>query len=131
MNNKSTSLVAAAFIAGGPLLLKLPQCAAADPLDVWHVRQPPAPTSEGFEGVAYGNGRWVIVGNDGSILSSTDGAEWTAGLNPAAPAPLDDIVFGGGLFVAVGRFANTLLTSPDGQQWTRRTPNFSGFHEII
>ncbi len=122
----------ASLVLAGPLFLKSPRCTAADPLDNWHVRQPPVfPTDEGFEGVAYGNGRWVIVGNDGSILSSVDGAEWTAELNPAAPARLDDVVFGGGTFVAVGRSANMLLTSTDGRQWTKQTPKFSGCNEVI
>jgi hypothetical protein len=63
-----------------------------DPLDTWHIRQPPTfPTEEQFEGVAYGNGRWVIVGGDGTILSSPDGVEWTAETNPTATR-LNDVV---------------------------------------
>lgn len=105
--------------------------AGTDPLETWHVRQPPVfPTTEEFEGVAYGNGRWVIVGANGSILSSADGVEWSAEINPAAPARLDDVAFGGGVFVAAGR-SSILVTSPDGRQWTRHEPEFSGCTELI
>src|SRR5262245_32691804 len=104
---------------------------AVDPLETWHVRTPPAfAAALNLEGVAFGNGRWVVVGDDGVILSSTDGVEWNAEVNPA-PASLDDVVFGNGVFVAVGSQPNNLLTSPDGQHWTKQTPEFSGAFEVI
>src|SRR5262245_26914350 len=107
MNTNSKCFVAA-LVLSGPLLVTPPRCSAANPLDTWHVRQAPGSSpkagfKEGFEGVAYGNGRWVIVGDDGSILSSTDGVEWTAEFNPSAPTRLDDVAFGNGIFMAVGR----------------------------
>jgi hypothetical protein len=90
-----------------------------------------SPTDENYEGVAFGNGRWVIVGDDGSILSSPDGVEWSQEINPAAPGRLDDVAYGGGVFVAVGRSFNMLLTSVDGHEWTKQTPGFSGAVELI
>ncbi len=106
--------------------------AASDPLAQWHVRQPPgAPTQENFEGVAFGNGRWVVVGDEGTVLSSADGIDWSPEINPAAPTRLDDVAFGNGVFVAVGRNPKMVLTSPDGRNWTKREPDISGCHEII
>src|SRR5207249_602107 len=35
-------------------------------------------TGKNLRGVAYGNGMFVAVGNDGTILNSLDGADWTA-----------------------------------------------------
>lgn len=115
------------------VLMGLPaRSATADPLASWHVRLPPTnPTAENFEGVAFGNSRWVVVGEDGSIISSPDGIEWVQEVNPAAPARLDDVAFGGGIFVAVGRAPKMVLTSPDGRKWTKQEPEVSGFHEII
>ena len=104
---------------------------AGEPLDTWHVRTTPlSPTALNLEGVAFGNGRWVIVGDDGLILSSTDGSQWTQEANPA-PASLDDVVFGNGTFVALGSNLNNLLTSPDGQHWTKQSPGISGAFEVI
>jgi photosystem II stability/assembly factor-like uncharacterized protein len=103
----------------------------SDPLDTWHVRAVPAATGLNLDGVAYGNGRWVIVGQDGIILSSTDGLEWQSEVNPNAPKGLEDVLFANGMFVAFGTQSNNLLTSTDGQHWTPQTPNFSGAFEMV
>ncbi len=104
----------------------------SDPLATWHVREVAGlEEEEDLEGVAYGNGRWVIVGDAGSILTSTDGVEWAPAANPAAPAGLEDVVFGNGMFVAAGRNFNVLVTSPDGLAWTKQTPAMSGVTELI
>lgn len=108
------------------------QAAVNDPLATWHVRQTPlGDTSENLEGVAFGNGRWVVVGDDGSILSSPNGVEWTLETNPAAPSRLDDVAFGNGVFVAVGRLPKTVLSSPDGRTWTKHEPQVTGCQEVI
>lgn len=105
---------------------------SAEPLATWHVRTAPIPSAtENLEGVAYGNGRWVIVGDDGTLLNSPDGAQWIAETNPLGTVGFTDVTFGNGLFVAVGRGATALLTSPDGRQWTPRTSGFVGGSEII
>ncbi len=104
---------------------------AADPLDTWHVRTPPTAAAKlDLNGVAYGNGRWVVVGEDGIILSSADGVNWQAEVNPA-PYGLEDILFANGMFVAFGTQWNNLLTSTDGQHWSKQTANFSGAFEMI
>lgn len=106
--------------------------ATVDPLANWHIRSSPnSPTSENYEGVAFGNGRWVVVGDEGTILSSPDGVDWNLENNPAAPSRLDDVAFGNGVFVAIGRGPKMVLTSPDGQTWTKREPALSGCMEVI
>jgi photosystem II stability/assembly factor-like uncharacterized protein len=88
-------------------------------------------TTENYEGVAYGNGRWVIVGGKGTILSSPDGVQWTAETNPAGTAKLNDVAFGGGKFVAIGSGNQVVLTSPDGHGWTQIPLKVGGGLEII
>ncbi|MCC7376450.1 MAG: hypothetical protein IT581_17455 [Verrucomicrobiales bacterium] len=106
--------------------------AAADPLATWHVRTPPtSPTQEDFNGIAYGAGRWVVVGGDGSILTSTDGVTWEPQFNPAAPRGLQDVGYANGQFVAIGSRADDLLTSPDGVVWTRGSLGLSGGRKVI
>jgi hypothetical protein len=105
---------------------------AAHPLEAWHRRTPPvSPTTEDFAGVAYGNGRWVVVGEEGAILSSPDGVQWVAEANPARTAKLSDVSFGNGRFVAVGSGNGVVLTSPDGRQWTQQSPKSGGGLEIL
>lgn len=114
------------------LILVTGSVCAADPLATWHVRHSPESVAEEeLEGVAFGNGRWVVVGGDGTILSSPDGVEWGEEVNPLGSVGFSDVVFGNGMFVAVGRAWNSLITSPDGKTWTKQTPNMSGASELI
>jgi hypothetical protein len=116
-------------------------------------------TSKWLNGVTYGNGLFVAVGEGGTILTSPDGVTWTqrtsgTGMalrrdlrerplrggggslgrhHPHLPGRgdldgrtsgtgywLDGVTYGNGLFVAVGD-GGTILTSPDGVNWTQRT----------
>lgn len=109
-------------------------CLASDPLANWHIRQPPtSSTTEEFEGVAYGNGRWVIVGGKGALLSSADGVQWTPEVNPvpASAASYSDVAFGNGQFIALGARGEALLTSTDGRNWTHPVVTAGGGYEII
>ncbi|MEK7951055.1 PKD domain-containing protein [Luteolibacter soli] len=69
--------------------------------------------------VAWGAGAFVAVGDDGTILRSTNGGQtWTQSTAPGV-ASLSSIAYGGGVFVAVG--GTTVYTSPDGIAWTDRS----------
>lgn len=68
---------------------------------------------------AFGNGRWVVVGDNGVIYTSTNTIDWVPCANPLT-ANLYDVAYAGGLWVAVGD-ASVVLTSTDGQNWTQRT----------
>ncbi|WP_457631287.1 WD40/YVTN/BNR-like repeat-containing protein, partial [Oceanithermus sp.] len=76
-----------------------------------------------FESVAYGNGVYVIVGSDGAIVTSPDGASWTA-RGSGTDAWLYSVTYGNGTFVAVGD-GGTILTSADGESWTAQTSGTS------
>jgi len=74
-----------------------------------------------FEGGAYGNGTYVVVGTD--IFTSPDGVTWTpnnSGLTENILKSIKSIAYGMGLFVSVGRFG-AILTSSDGITWTLRS----------
>ncbi|NPV71707.1 MAG: hypothetical protein HPY55_13865 [Firmicutes bacterium] len=68
--------------------------------------------------VVYGDGRFVAVGNRGTILTSTDGLRWTL-RGSGVEYQLEAVAYGNGMFVAVGE-AGTVLTSRDGIEWTSR-----------
>jgi hypothetical protein len=76
-------------------------------------------------GVASGNGRLVVSGYAGAILTSLDGATWVqdvSGINPADT--LSSATYGGGLFVVAGD-EGTILTSKDGTNWASQISGVS------
>jgi len=76
-------------------------------------------TREWLYGVAYGNGTFVAVGLNSTILTSPDGVNWTQRTSGTSDVLLlKDVTYGNGLFVAVGDYG-ALLTSSDGVTWTR------------
>lgn len=90
-----------------------------------HVLPPDSQEGVYFSGVAYGNGRFLVVGYDygsmgpnGIIYTSTDAVQWT----PADPdPPLSNpqyIAFAGSGFVLFD--SKRILTSADGASWQLR-----------
>ncbi|MBC8156303.1 MAG: hypothetical protein H7Z72_25745 [Bacteroidetes bacterium] len=90
----------------------------------WQLTNAPDNTSR-LTGVAYGNGRTVVVGNlyqgvtRGTVLTSTNGFAFTR-TDHGNFGIIGGIVFAQGLFVAVG---DNITTSPDGLTWTLRSSN--------
>jgi hypothetical protein len=89
------------------------------------------PTQNDLSAVTYANGMFVAVGAAGIILTSPDGLEWMQSASPTGQ-DLYAIAFGNNTFVATGynqeysggfplRYLATILTSPDGINWTKRT----------
>lgn len=90
----------------------------------WTLQTDPDPTGTLF-GVAWGNGTWVAVGDDG-VVTSTDATTWTHHTNPITDAAgnLFGVAYSPalGLWVAVGAAAGIFVTtSPDGATWTAQT----------
>jgi hypothetical protein len=76
-------------------------------------------------GVAFGNGLFVAVGDSGTILTSTDGANWTLRASAAANLRFYAVTYGSNSFVAVGATIESInhpvvWTSPEGITWTPR-----------
>lgn len=78
----------------------------------------PSPQPE-LVGVAFGAGRFVVVGKAGALLHSIDGSTWST-ITPVTTRNLRDLQFANGLFVATGE-DGTILTSPDGLAWNNRS----------
>ncbi len=96
------------------LIAALP--ALAGPLDNWHSRD--SKTTSDLYHVAWGGNRFVTVGRAGSILTSPDGAVWTA--TSVSENILYGVSYGSSTFVVSGG-AGTILVSRDGTSWSRRT----------
>ena len=65
-------------------------------------------------GAAFGSGQFIVVGENGIILSSTNGITWTT-CNSGTTKPFEAIAYGNGLFVAAGY--GILKYSADGINW--------------
>lgn len=86
----------------------------------------PAPGSQVWQSVVYGNGVFVAVsngfGSGNRVMTSPDGITWTSGVS-AADYGWESVTFGNGRFVAVALnggagLNNRVMTSPDGFSWT-------------
>jgi hypothetical protein len=86
--------------------------------------------------IAYGNGRFVAVGNGGKMAWSTDGVNWTAVTShPFGTGGIAGIAYGNGgnavsKFIAVGDKGN-MARSTDGVTWIAITSHpFGTDHDI-
>ncbi|MDR0444146.1 MAG: hypothetical protein LBH44_12150 [Treponema sp.] len=73
-------------------------------------------TQQNIFGIAYGNGKFVAVGDSGKMAHSDDGINWTV-VTTTTFGQLICIVYGGGKFVA-GNNAGWIVYSTDGITWT-------------
>lgn len=78
----------------------------------------PSGTWKNLKQVAWSGNLIVTLAEDG-ILTSSDGALWTPAALPAGTGPLTSLAWTGSAWVAAG-LQGTLLTSPDGRNWTLR-----------
>jgi len=98
--------------------------AMAEPLWEW---VNPLPQGNDLRSVASGEGVIVAVGSSGTILVSSDGAEWEVRA-ATTEYGLTDVTYGGGRFVAVGGKTGfegspglgVYLSSEDGWHWEER-----------
>jgi hypothetical protein len=88
------------------------------------------PSCRRLRAVAFGNGRFLVCGDRGTILSSPDAAVWTLEASNVfgdltepqwhTAEELQGVAYGDGQFVAVGDLGS-ILTSSDGKTWTPRS----------
>jgi hypothetical protein len=85
------------------------------PVDRWTWRSP-LPQGNELTDIAFGNGRYVAVGDDGTVVVSTNARDWS--VHTADYGDFISIAFGDGLFAALAQ--GLLYTSSDGVTWTNR-----------
>lgn len=68
--------------------------------------------------VAYGAGKFVGVGLHSLRMTSTDGLSWSAPVRGAEGEHLNNILWTGDRFVAIGQ--TVAFFSPDGEKWERK-----------
>ena len=70
-----------------------------------------------WEAVAYGNNKFVVIGSDGYVSTSSDGRQWNTLQQGYTNLPNNAIAYGNGKFVAVGD-DGYVSVSTDGTTWT-------------
>ncbi len=75
--------------------------------------------SNGWRSIAYGNGKYVAVGDHGYITTSTNGTSWTTP-KQIISSDLHVIAFGNGIFVTAG--GKNIACSSDGNNWIISNP---------
>jgi hypothetical protein len=65
------------LVAQDRVISAAPAVTSQVPLDTWYWRSP-LPQGNTLNGVTYGNGIFVAVGGDGTIITSSDGKTWTS-----------------------------------------------------
>lgn len=76
---------------------------------------------------AWGDGRFVAVGDRGRRATSPDGKAWQDAAETKAIDTLVDVAFGNGVFVGVGLHGLRMATR-DGLMWTHRQTGDEGEH---
>lgn len=112
----------------------------ASPFGGWTARTAAGGFVGSFNGAAHspasgGVDLYCIVGSSGEIQTSPDAITWTARTAGGGfTGTFFDVVWGGGLFVAVGDDGSggpEVQTSPDGITWTQRTaPNATALEAV-
>jgi hypothetical protein len=75
-------------------------------------------TTQTLRTVIFGGGKFVAVGDAGTVITSTDGITWTVQTFPTTSA-VYSVTYGNGIYVAVCFHAtNRIYTSPDAVTWT-------------
>ena len=86
-------------------------------------------TTNGLNGITYGNSTFMTVGDDGTILSSSDGTTWTS-VNRITHTfdngstdniSSNDVTYGNGTFVVVSTNGLILTSTDVTSSWTKRT----------
>jgi len=82
-----------------------------------------------FEDVAYGNGTWVAVGDNGTLYYTTDPtAAWTQ--NNQGTVTFNGVAYGNGIWVAVGNNGTLYYATDPTGTWTSNTQGTQSLYGI-
>src|ERR1035441_4431060 len=89
----------------------------------WQIQNP------NLNGITFSNGKFMAVGQDGAVWTSTDAVSWNQQWS-GTRSWLAAVTYGGGTFVAVGgpngpTQGPSILSSMDGASWQARSSSFA------
>ena len=83
---------------------------------LWNIRS--SPSSNQLNGVAFGNGLFVAVGNETTILTSLNGKDWIVRSAGMSASTIWSSAYGNGRYVLGGGEGDLIRSSIDGIHWT-------------
>jgi hypothetical protein len=109
-------------VGGSPYYIGGPVGSAAvlTSLDGYHWRAALTNLEDQLSDVAFGNGLWVVTGDNGGIFTSADGFAWTDHTLPTTSHDLTHLVYGRGRFIAFAESRDLIYFSCNGQNWATR-----------
>jgi photosystem II stability/assembly factor-like uncharacterized protein len=110
-------------VLGDALSLSIPlTVAGTNPaVNRWFWRNP-VPTGGNLNAAAFGNGTFVVVGDDGLVMTSTDnGATWTQRITGSSDS-LTSVAVSGSTIVAVGYYGTVVRSGDGGATWSQSWP---------
>lgn len=90
----------------------------------WELKNP-IPLAEGLHCVTYANNQFVAVGDYGTIITSSDGANWVK-RNSGTNLDLSNVFYSKDHFYVT--YSDTMLVSADGINWSKINQNVSATH---
>jgi hypothetical protein len=86
-----------------------------------------------INGIAYGNNRFIAVGDDGKMASSADGKTWTSVDVSSAfgTSNINDVAYGNNRFFAVGDDSKTAYLTNSDSTWTGASANPASLRRIV
>lgn len=101
----------------------------------WTFVNSPMSNNGSMKSIAYGNGKYCLVGNNGQMYTSNDLKSWRKVSNyNVERISWNSIAYGNGKFVAIGSFSSgeiTIMNSEDGINWTFISGYASGSKTIF
>ena len=86
-------------------------------------------TTSNLRGTVHGNSIYVIVGDNGTILTSDNGSTWTSKADGRTDN-LSEVTFGNNTFMAVGDNGTIRTSSDNGTTWDNRTSGTTNFNGV-
>lgn len=93
--------------------------------------------SSGLEGIVYGGSKWVAVGKNNLVVTSTNGTTWTESKGAQSGAQWNWMAYGNGKYVAVGsatiggQSVGVVMYSTDGVTWTKGNAGTSSHLQAV
>ena len=75
-----------------------------------------ATTNETLNGIVYKNNKYIVVGNNGTIMNSSNGINWSLIIHNITTEHLNGITYGNNKYITIGN-GGMILTSSDGIMW--------------
>ena len=74
--------------------------------------------------IAYGNGKFVVIGDTAKVYHSSNGTTWTQVTSPTFPGAMRTVLYANDKFMIFSEtVTNVIYTSPDGAIWNTVTVN--------